>query len=36
MSEVGDTEGVLEVGVVMIWLIELDLLEFRLGRAARN
>lgn len=36
ISEVGDKEGVLEVGVVMMWLRELDRDELRLGRAARN
>jgi hypothetical protein len=30
MSEVGDKEGVLEVGVVMMWLTELDLDEYLL------
>lgn len=36
MSDVGDNDGVLQVGVVMMWLMELDREELRLGRGARN
>ena len=36
MSEVGDSEGLLQVGVVTMWLRELDLEEGRVGRVGNN
>ncbi len=36
MSELGDKDGLLEVGVVMMWEIELDLDEFLVGAVAKN
>ena len=36
MSDVGDNYGVLQAGVVMMWLMELDREELRLGRGVRK
>lgn len=36
MSDVGDNDGVLQAGVLMMWLTELDREELRLGRGARK
>lgn len=36
MSDVGDNDGVLQAGVVMMWPTELDREELRLGRGGRK